>query len=227
MCFWCKQVDYACKFNASSTPEEFNDAVCKGGKSLNVCALIPVWVQMCVYQCVRYHQAHVANCHSWVSWRWERKRGVPPHSASWCFPRCWEGSGCADHTGTQCCDCPAGGKTKSKRVHVRYIEIISKSYLRLIKRDLHVYQFVSPFCVWASQMWSLRIKESGEGSASEACLPFQSLQVIQTWVTALSSHRDSTDTQLTDQRLSKFPAAPRPLWVGVHVCVIETAREWR
>ena len=70
-------------------------------------------------------------------------------------------------------------------------------------------------------IWDFRIKESGEDWAQHQrlVLTSNSLQVIQTWVTALSSHRDSADTQLTDQRLSKFPDAPRPPWVGVHVCV--------
>lgn len=75
--------------------------------------IIPVWdteTQMLVCMRVCYHRARVASCRSLVSWRWEQKRGVLPRSASWWFPRCWEESGCADHTGTQCCDYPVGRK---------------------------------------------------------------------------------------------------------------------
>lgn len=65
---------------------------------------------------VCYRQAPVASFRSRASWRWERKRGVPPRSASWCSPRCWEENGCAGHTGTQCCDYPVRGG-KNTRVH--------------------------------------------------------------------------------------------------------------
>lgn len=68
-------------------------------------------------------------------------------------------------------------------------------------------------------------KQRRLGSSSEARLLFQSLQVIQMWVTALPSHHDSADTQPRDQCLSKFPAAPRPSgWV--YMCVIKRQPDW-
>lgn len=53
--------------------------------------------------------------------------GVPRRSAFWCFPGCWEGSGCADHRGTRCCDYPE--KTVEKKRHMSQRSVWSVNHL--------------------------------------------------------------------------------------------------
>lgn len=165
----------------------------------------------CVCFVVCYHQAPVANCRSWVSWQWERKQGVPPHSASWCFPRCWEGSGCADHTGTQCCDYPARGNTN-------VIFLMSE-------KKKSVCEWVCKFvCMWLDVhirlIWDFRIKEkSGLSISGVSSLPepadhsdMSDGLVIPQW-----QHWHPTDGSTSVQ----ISIRSTPLWVGVHACVTE------
>lgn len=71
-------------------------------------------------------------------------------------------------------------------------------------------------------MWESGIKGSGEDWAQH----HRALQVIQAGVTALSSHRDSGDTQPADQRRSAFPQAPWPPsgWACMGACTRVTER---